>query len=38
MKMPDLQALGLLALASLAVFVAGGLFFRHIKREFVDIL
>ncbi|MBZ5497875.1 MAG: ABC transporter permease [Acidobacteriia bacterium] len=38
MRMPDLQSLALLALASLAVFVAGGLFFRHIKREFVDVL
>lgn len=38
MKMPDLRALALLALASLAVFVAGGLFFRYIKREFVDVL
>ncbi len=37
-SMPDLHALALLALASVAVFVAGGLFFRHIKREFVDVL
>ena len=28
----------ILALASLAVFVAGGLFFRKTKREFVDVL
>jgi lipopolysaccharide transport system permease protein len=38
MRMPDLQALALLALVSLAVFVAGGMFFRYIKREFVDVL
>jgi lipopolysaccharide transport system permease protein len=38
MKMPDLRALGWLAVAALAVFVGGGLFFRHIKREFVDVL
>jgi ABC-type polysaccharide/polyol phosphate export permease len=38
MMMPDLRALTFLALASLAVFVAGGLFFRYIKREFVDVL
>ena len=38
MKMPDLLELALLAFASLAVFVAGGMFFRYIKREFVDVL
>jgi len=38
MEMPDLRALALLAMVSLAVFMAGGLFFRHIKREFVDVL
>jgi ABC-type polysaccharide/polyol phosphate export permease len=38
MKMPDLQALAWFAVASVVVFVAGGLFFRHIKREFVDVL
>ncbi len=38
MKMPDLQALIWLAVATIAVFVTGGLFFRHIKREFVDVL
>ena len=37
-KMPDLHALALLSIGSLAVFMAGGLFFRHIKREFVDVL
>jgi lipopolysaccharide transport system permease protein len=38
MRMPDFQVLALLGLGSLAVFVAGGLFFRYIKREFVDVL
>jgi len=38
MRMPDFQTLGLLAVACFAVFVAGGLFFRHIKRVFVDVL
>jgi ABC-type polysaccharide/polyol phosphate export permease len=38
MTLPDLQKLAVLAAASLAVFVAGGLFFRYIKREFVDVL
>jgi lipopolysaccharide transport system permease protein len=37
-RMPDLQALAWLALASAAVFVAGGMFFRYLKREFVDVL
>ena len=38
MKMPDMGILAVLAVVSLAVFVAGGLFFRATKREFVDIL
>ncbi len=38
MRSPDLGILALLALSSVAVFAAGGLFFRHIKREFVDVL
>ncbi len=38
MQMPDLRVLAALAAVSLLVFVAGGLFFRHTKREFVDIL
>jgi lipopolysaccharide transport system permease protein len=38
MKMPDLGVLSILAASSLSVFVAGGLFFRHAKREFVDVL
>jgi lipopolysaccharide transport system permease protein len=38
MRMPDMHILAILAAASLAVFTAGGLFFRKIKREFADIL
>jgi lipopolysaccharide transport system permease protein len=38
MRMPDLRVLALLAAVSFLVFAAGGLFFRQIKREFVDIL
>ena len=38
MHTPDLQVMVKLAIASLVVFAAGGLFFRHIKREFVDVL
>ncbi len=35
---PDLAELGVLAAAAAAVFVAGGLFFRHLKRGFADVL
>ncbi len=38
MKMPDLSALAWFAGTSTIIFVAGGLFFRQIKREFVDVL
>ncbi len=38
MRMPDLRVLALLAGVSLLVFIAGGMFFRHTKREFVDVL
>ncbi len=38
MRMPDLQVLAILAAASLAMFIAGGMFFRLTKREFVDVL
>jgi lipopolysaccharide transport system permease protein len=38
MRMPDLNILAILALASLAIFILGGLFFRKTKREFVDVL
>jgi homopolymeric O-antigen transport system permease protein len=37
-RLPDFQALGFLAIVSLAVFIAGGVFFRQTKREFVDVL
>jgi ABC-type polysaccharide/polyol phosphate export permease len=36
--MPDLGYLALFALVSLVTFAAGGLLFRKMKREFVDIL
>lgn len=35
---PSWQELGVLTLFSLAVFVSGGLFFRHLKRGFADVL
>ena len=38
MRMPDMSILAILAAISLAVFVAGGMFFRKTKREFADIL
>lgn len=38
MTVPNLRTLALLAAVSLLVFIAGGAFFRHTKREFVDVL
>jgi ABC-type polysaccharide/polyol phosphate export permease len=38
MRMPDLRLLVILAAGSLATFIAGGMFFRMTKREFVDVL
>jgi lipopolysaccharide transport system permease protein len=35
---PAWQEVALLAAYSLAVFIAGGLFFRHLKRGFADVL
>ncbi len=35
---PALQELAILAAYSIVVFVAGGLFFRHLKRGFADVL
>jgi len=35
---PEWQELAVLAAYSLAVFVIGGLFFRHLKRGFADVL
>jgi lipopolysaccharide transport system permease protein len=38
MRMPDLRLLAVLAAGSVVVFAVGGIFFRHMKREFVDVL
>jgi lipopolysaccharide transport system permease protein len=38
MRTPDLRILALFAVTSMAVFAAGGIFFRKTKRDFVDIL
>jgi ABC-type polysaccharide/polyol phosphate export permease len=35
---PSLSDLGIMALFAVAMFVAGGLFFRHMKRGFADVL
>jgi lipopolysaccharide transport system permease protein len=35
---PDLGDLGILALAATVTFILGGLFFRHMKRGFADVL
>jgi homopolymeric O-antigen transport system permease protein len=35
---PTLRELAVLATYSIAVFAAGGLFFRHLKRGFADVL
>jgi ABC-type polysaccharide/polyol phosphate export permease len=35
---PDVGQLGIIAAYSVAVFVAGGFFFRHLKRGFADVL
>ena len=37
-QMPDMRILAILAAVSFVMFVAGGLFFRKTKREFVDVL
>lgn len=37
-RWPSLGEIGVLAAWSIAVFVAGGLFFRHLKRGFADVL
>jgi lipopolysaccharide transport system permease protein len=36
--MPDLRDLGVAAAAAAAAFLMGGLFFRHMKRGFADVL
>ena len=35
---PDLRDFGILALSATATFILGGLFFRHMKRGFADVL
>ncbi|MCC6391813.1 MAG: ABC transporter permease [Bryobacterales bacterium] len=35
---PNLEELGLLSLYAVAIFILGGLFFRHLKRGFADVL
>jgi lipopolysaccharide transport system permease protein len=35
---PSVQELAVLAAYSIAMFVIGGLFFRHLKRGFADVL
>ncbi|MBI3680829.1 MAG: ABC transporter permease [Acidobacteria bacterium] len=37
-RLPSLEELALLAAYSLAAFLIGGLFFRHLKRGFADVL
>lgn len=37
-ELPHLRELAVLAMVSVAVFAAGGLFFRHLKRGFADVL
>jgi hypothetical protein len=36
--MPDLEDLAIATAYGAAVFIAGGLFFRHMKRGFADVL
>ncbi len=35
---PDLRDLGILAMSAAVTFILGGLFFRHMKRGFADVL
>lgn len=37
-RLPSLEELGVLAGCGVAAFIAGGLFFRHLKRGFADVL
>jgi lipopolysaccharide transport system permease protein len=37
-RLPDLRELAIVGLCALGMFVAGGLFFRHLKRGFADVL
>jgi hypothetical protein len=36
--MPDLEDLAIAMAYGVAMFIAGGLFFRHMKRGFADVL
>jgi lipopolysaccharide transport system permease protein len=35
---PDLRDFGILAMSAAVTFILGGLFFRHMKRGFADVL
>lgn len=37
-QLPDVEELAVVALYAVAAFVVGGLFFRHLKRGFADVL
>jgi lipopolysaccharide transport system permease protein len=37
-ELPNWREMGIIALFAITVFVAGGLFFRHLKRGFADVL
>jgi len=37
-RLPSLEELGILAGCGAASFIVGGLFFRHLKRGFADVL
>jgi ABC-type polysaccharide/polyol phosphate export permease len=37
-KIPAFEELALLTVAAVGIFVLGGLFFRHLKRGFADVL
>jgi lipopolysaccharide transport system permease protein len=37
-RLPDWRDLAALALSAVAVFLAGGLFFRYMKKGFADVL
>jgi homopolymeric O-antigen transport system permease protein len=37
-RFPEWRELGALALSGIVMFVAGGLFFRYVKRGFADVL
>ena len=37
-RMPDLADLAILTVCATVTFILGGLFFRHMKRGFADVL